>query len=71
MSGEQGPSMEQYYTGQFHQPKMPSGPVESTEKDFLEEEPPLLEGKNIVSSYRIMTNICFQLLCTATSVVFT
>lgn len=55
MSGEQGPSMEQYYTGQFHQPEMPSGPVESTETDYLEEEPPLLEGKNI-SSFRITQN---------------
>lgn len=39
------PSMEQQYTGQFYQPTMPSG---SMGADCPEEEPPLLEGKNII-----------------------
>lgn len=36
--------MEQQYTGQFYQPAMPPGTV-NTGKVPQEEEPPLLEGK--------------------------
>lgn len=42
------PSMEQQCTGQFYQPVMPDGSVGSTGTDYPEEEPPLLEGKEII-----------------------
>lgn len=71
MPGVLDPSMEQHYTGQFYQPAMPSGTVESTGTDSLEEEPPLLEGKNIICFLmaRFVTNVCFQLLILAPIVV--
>lgn len=50
MPGDQDPSMEQQYTAQFYQPAVPSGNAENTGIDYLEEEPPLLEGKTTYMS---------------------